>query len=288
VAGKQVVKTLGEGILVADAMSLTVTSIVLLSVSLSLLTANLMGIPQSTSQSTVLSLSGMAVYLHSFSSNKLLVDIIPTWFVLPVVAFFVVYWLSVFLRGLIQRSERISMAEISAHPALRWAVIITSGYVAFSIGANNVANAAGPIASMVGKELHIPATHVNFSLIMMVSTLIIAPCFGIGSAVLGGKIVETSGRQVVTISPVEACLISFVTASLLLAASLFKGIPTSLVQLQMAAVLAVGVNKVGWRHILSDHTVQRFWRVWLIAPLFSFLFSMALAWLADLLGVLHY
>ena len=48
-AGSKVVKTLGKGILVQEKMTITVAVIILLSVSLSLLFANLLKIPQSTS-----------------------------------------------------------------------------------------------------------------------------------------------------------------------------------------------------------------------------------------------
>ena len=63
IAGRRVVLTLGKGILPADAMSLTLTTIVLLSVSLSLLLAASVtrGIPASLVQLNTAALIGLGV-----------------------------------------------------------------------------------------------------------------------------------------------------------------------------------------------------------------------------------
>ena len=105
-------------------------------------------------------------------------------------------------------------------------LILMSLYVAFSIGANNVANAAGPIASMTANELNISLDD-NFVLIMILATLIVAPSFGIGSSIFGHKIVKNTGKEIVLFGKFEAVVIAFVSSSLLLFASITKGIPTS-------------------------------------------------------------
>lgn len=119
-------------------------------------------------------------------------------------------------------------------------------YVAFSIGSNSVANAAGPIASMTVNELGNPVND-NFTLIMILATLIVAPCFGIGSSLFGHKIVKKTGKEIVLFGRVEAVIISFVSASLLLLASVIWGISTSLVQLNVAGILGIGVAKLGFK-----------------------------------------
>ena len=55
IAGKEVSLTLGKGLLEQSFFTPATTSIILLSIGLSLLLANLIGVPQSTSQATVLS-----------------------------------------------------------------------------------------------------------------------------------------------------------------------------------------------------------------------------------------
>jgi len=156
-----------------------------------------------------------------------------------------------------------------------------SCYVAFAIGSNNVANASGPIASMTINELGIQDQEKNRILILILSTLIIAPSFGIGSSIFGQKIVKRTGKGIFLFGPIEAVIISFVTASLLLFASVWKGIPSSLVQLNTGAIIGIGVSRLGFKNIFKKTEVNRFFLIWVIAPLFAFLFSLLLTWLAD-------
>jgi sulfate permease len=69
--------------------------------------------------------------------------------------------------------------------------------------------------------------------VLILSTLIVAPSFGIGSSIFGKKILQNTGKEIVLFGKVEAVIIAFISASLLLTASLLKGIPTSLVQLNV-------------------------------------------------------
>jgi sulfate permease len=158
-------------------------------------------------------------------------------------------------------------------------------YVAFSIGSNNVANASGPIASMTANQLKISIDE-HFILIMILSTLIVAPSFGIGSSIFGHKILQNTGKEIVLFGKFEAVIIAFVSASLLLLASLYKGIPTSLVQLNVAAILGVGVAKLGMRNIFKKTQVRQFFLMWLISPAIAFSLSLLLILLAGKYGLL--
>ncbi|MDQ3395283.1 MAG: inorganic phosphate transporter [Bacteroidota bacterium] len=286
IAGKAVAQTLGQGIIESSALTITLTSIILLSVGLSLLIANLLGVPQSTSQSTVFALSGPALYFDRFDSNRLFVEIIPVWFVLPIIAFVIIYFGGKYIYIPLRTRNKKYFDKLASHRYIKPIVILTSCYVAFSIGSNNVGNASGPIASMVTNELNIENTGNNGALVLIVITLIIAPCFGIGSSIFGYKLVRSSGKDLINIGPLAASAISFLTASLLLFASVIKGIPTSLVQLNTGAIIALGITKVGWKTILSDPNVKKFWIVWIIAPLFSLLLSFVLTFIANRLHLL--
>ncbi len=282
VAGKETATTIGKGLLAPEMMSYTVVSIVLFSVAISLLIANLAGIPQSTSQSTVFSVSAVALYYNELNSDKLFLEIIPTWFILPIISFFLSLLMGKYIyrpirkRGLtIQRARNENMK-----PFWNGLLIAMSLYVAFSIGANNVANAAGPIATMTTNELNISG-HSDFILILLLSTLIVAPSFGIGSSIFGSKILENTGKEIVLFGKFEAAIISFVSASLLLLASLTKGIPTSLVQLNVAAILGIGVAKSGTKNLFKKTEVKRFFVMWLISPIIAFLLSLILIYIAD-------
>ncbi|MBA7516569.1 Sulfate permease CysP [subsurface metagenome] len=97
IAGKKVILTIGRGILPAEAMNFTLTTIILLSISLSLLIANLLGVPQSTSQSTVFALVAPAIYYNILKTNKLLFQIVPTWFILPICSFIITLFIGKFI-----------------------------------------------------------------------------------------------------------------------------------------------------------------------------------------------
>lgn len=285
IGGKETAKTIGKGLLAPEFMSFTIVSIILLSVALSLLLANLFGIPQSTSQSTVLAVSAPALYFHSLNGNKLFLEILPTWFIMPVVAFILAFLAGRYIYRPIRKRGYTISKPINNSKTLQFLILFMSMYVAFSIGTNNVANAAGPLAIMACNKLHVePAysTHV-----MILATLIVAPSFGIGSSIFGHKLVKNTGKELVLFGKIEAIIISFISASLLLSASLIRGIPTSLVQLNVAAILGIGVAKLGYKNIFHQTEVNKFFIMWIIAPILAFSFSLALTYLADKLNIIN-
>lgn len=284
-AGKKVVQTLGGGILPGEVMSLVLTTIILVSVGLSILAATLLGVPQSTSQSTVLALVGPALYFGNLESGRLLLEILPTWFLLPLVAFGVTWGIARLLR----EPLRAELEDLGTGPGprLRQALVMgASCYVAFAIGSNNVANAAGPIASMLFNEFHLRPDGQNSVLVMLLATLVVAPWFGIGSSLWGSRVLGTLGKEITGLGPLGATVVSLVTATLLLLASMSRGVPTSLVQLNAGAILAVGIVQAGGREVLARSSVRRLAVVWVVAPLIAFLLALGLTWGADLLGLL--
>ncbi len=285
IAGKEVSLTLGVGLLEQSFFTPIVTSIILLSIALSLLFANLLGVPQSTSQSTVLSISGAALALDGLNTKKLWYEIIPTWFILPLISFalmwVLVHWVFPFIKS---KVLTVDYGHLEGHKLLKFVLIGSSLYVAFSIGANNVANAVAPIASLTANELG-PEGAQNFLPIIILSVLIVAPCFAIGSSLLGHQVTETTGKEIVTVTPFYATIIALIVASLLLLASLVKGIPTSLVQLNGAAFIALSISKNGWKATFSNKTVKLFFSVWAVAPVFAFLFTFGLIYLAKWFGL---
>lgn len=287
VAGKGTAITMGQGLLAPENMTFSVVSIILFSVAISLLIANLAGIPQSTSQSTVLSVSAVALYFNALNTDKLLLEVIPTWFILPIISFFVSLFVGKYIyRPMRKKGYTLPRAQnANMKPVWNGLLVAMSLYVAFSIGANNVANAAGPIASMTANELNI-SVNENFILIMILSTLIVAPSFGIGSSIFGHKILKNTGKEIVLFGKFEAVIIAFVSASLLLMASLTKGIPTSLVQLNVAAILGIGVAKLGTKNIFKKTEVRKFFVMWLISPIVAFLLTLILIYMADINGLL--
>lgn len=287
IAGKATSTTVGKGLVNPELMNYAQVSIILFAVSISLLVANLFGIPQSTSQSTVLAVIAPGIYFHEFNSRKVILEVIPTWFILPIIAFTLSLIIGKYIYTPLRRRGYTISSRINDHFILRRAIIFSSLYVAFSIGANNVANASGPLTSMTMNELGLGNQGGRLLiLIMIMSTMIVAPSFGIGSSLFGDKILKNTGKELFLFGRIEAVIIAVISATLLLAASLFKGIPTSLVQLNVGAILGIGVARLGPRNIFRKTAVRKFFLMWLIAPIIAFLISWYLTFLADKHGYL--
>lgn len=282
-AGKATAATMGKGLIDSDLMNFTVVSIILFSVFVALLISNLVGIPQSTSQATVLSVVAAAVYFHGVNTHKLFGEIIPTWFVLPIVSFAICYLIGKYIYKPLRRTGFTMSKKFNENPIMKGLIIVMSMYVAFSIGANNVANAAGPITTMTINELGVDANS-NFIVIMIMSTLIIAPSFGIGSSIFGSKVLRNTGKEIVLFGRFEAVIIAFVSATLLLSASLLKGIPTSLVQVNVGAIIGIGVAKLGFKNIFRKTAVNKFFIMWIISPAIAFSLTLILLFVADSVG----
>jgi sulfate permease len=285
VAGKETSMTMGKDLIDVERMDIVLVTIILMSVAIALLIANLAGIPQSTSQATVFAIAAPGLYFSSLNSDKLLFEIIPAWFILPVISFIFCFLAGKYIYKPLRKRGYTISRKVNESPVLLALIIIMSLYVAFSIGANNVANAAGPIASMTMNELNI-TTDSKFVLIMILSTLVVAPSFGIGSSIFGHKIVKNTGKEIVLFGRIEAVIIAFVSATLLLLASVLKGIPSSLVQLNVAAILGIGVAKLGFRNIFRKTEVNKFFAMWVISPAIGFTLSLLLTFIADKLGYL--
>jgi sulfate permease len=285
IGGKETAKTVGKGLLNPELMTFTVVSIILFSVAITLLIANLLGIPQSTSQATVMAVIAPALYFESFNSHKFLCEILPTWFIMPLIAFILAFFIGKYIYKPLRKRGYTISKKVNDSYILRGLLIVMSLYVAFSIGTNNVANAVGPLSSLTFNVLDIKEQ--NYVHILMMATLIIAPCFGIGSSLFGHKVVKNTGKELFLFGKIEAVIIAFISASLLMSASLIKGIPTSLVQLNVAAILGIGVAKMGAKNIFRKTEVNKFFVMWIVAPAISFSLSLLLIYIADITNMIN-
>lgn len=282
-AGEKVIKTIGGSVLPADKMSITVVSIVLLASALSIFIANLLKVPQSTSQSTVFALVGCSLPMGVLESGKLLYEMVPTWLIMPFISFILAYGFGYLFIKTQKKFKAFNFRQVRNNSTWKYITIACSCYVAFSIGSNNVANSAGPLASLVVNEIGLLG---NGSLIMLLSIMLVAPWFGIGSALMGRGVTKTVGHEIIEVGPLGATLISLITATLLLLASTTRGIPTSLVQMNTFAVIALGMLKESPREIISKLSVIKLFTVWIIAPIFAFGIAYILTLLAISIGII--
>jgi len=259
--GGRVAKTLSSELLARQFFTFDVTLIILVSAAVSLFVANVLKVPQSTSWVTVFAISGASVYFHSMRSATLL-SMVGLWLVLPAAAFVVTLLLFKVIYP--PRSANMWFYE-KAHlwkKQIYALALISSCYIAFAIGTNNVANAVGPLAG---------AGLVD----TLAGLILIAPLFGLGGWMAGDRTMKIIGKEIVPLGLITSTLVAFVTASLLIFASLL-GFPQSLVQLNAFSVLAIGTIK--HEHVLAigQSATKKVFIVWLIAPVISFLLTLLL------------
>jgi inorganic phosphate transporter, PiT family len=127
-------------------------------------------------------------------------------------------------------------------PVLRaqWA---SSGWLAFSHGANDAQKAVGVLAVLL------LANETTQSLSAPVwATLTCAGALTLGTALGGWRIVKTIGRRIFRIRPLDGLVSQTSSAAVILAASVV-GAPASTTQVVSSSVVGVGVGRRRYRHV---------------------------------------
>jgi len=118
--------------------------------------------------------------------------------------------------------------------------VITSCYVALAHGANDVANAIGPVAAIyaVYKGLELGGKVTVPRSILMIGGLGIA----VGVALWGSKVMKTVGEGITALTNTRGFSIDFSTATIVLTASIL-GLPVSTTHTVVGAVVGVGLAR---------------------------------------------
>ncbi len=260
--GKGVTVTLGKNLLPAQALNFNTALIILAAAASGLFLANILKIPQSTSQVTVGAIVGAGLYFGQLNVKTIFFKILPLWVILPVLSY-ALTWL-LYRRIYPPENDNLHIYQklFANEKKLRLWALAAGCYVAFAIGTNNVGNAVGPLfgAGILG---------ANFGL------LLISPLFGAGALILGKGPLETAGKEIVPLGLFSSTLISFVTATLLIVASIL-GVPQSLVQLNVFSIFAVSGLKNGHRHTLGRQVTKKTFFIWAVTPLLSLAVSYAI------------
>ena len=152
--------------------------------------------------------------------------------VVGVSSYFVcVFW----LRRLFARYE-IGVAE----DIFRYLQVMTSCYVAFGNGANDVANAMGPLAGIyfiystgsVAASSPVPVWMLAFGGFMI--------CVGI--CTWGYRVIETVGSKITELTSIRGFVVEFSAATLILVASML-GLPVSTTHAAIGAYIGVGLAR---------------------------------------------
>ncbi|WP_102349744.1 inorganic phosphate transporter [Bacillus sp. Marseille-P3661] len=258
IGGEAVVKTIGTGIVPSSIITIQMAIIILSSAAFTLFIANMIGIPLSTSEVTVGSVVGVGIAFQSVYFHKLLV-IVSFWIIIPIIAFSLTFVAGLIISK-INRSRKGNL-NVRWKKPLTILLIITGFFEAFSAGMNNVSNAIGPL---VGAGI----ISISFG------TLIGGFFISLGAFLLGGKVMETNGKKITTLSLLEGCTVSGFGAGLVIIASLF-GLPIPITQVTTAGILGIGAADKGLL-LWQKGIIKRMLKVWLVSPVFSLVISYGL------------
>ncbi|GAA4703413.1 inorganic phosphate transporter [Brevibacillus fulvus] len=263
IGGGEVVKTIGGGIIPSSLMVVETVVIVLAASTFTLFFANLLGIPLSTSEVTVGAIVGVGLAFHEVYVKQLLV-ILSFWIAVPLIAFIGGY----ILGKLICRVERARPAlQQAGSPGEKWLrrlLVVCGVYEAYSAGMNNVANAVGPL---VGAGIMSETTGISLGGLAVAA----------GCLLLGGRVLETNGKKITSLSLLQGSAVSFTGGTLVIAASLF-GIPVPLTQATTCAILGVGTAENGFM-LWQKSIIKQIVMVWIVSPVSSLVISYGLVYL---------
>jgi PiT family inorganic phosphate transporter len=233
--------------------------VALLSAGFFVTLATLTGTPVSTSQAIVGGVAGVGIGIVGldFSYLKLAVlgKILGAWVVSPfltLILAFVAYQ----ILGLALRRAR---APIWSR-LMGYAVIASAAYVSFSLGANDVGNAIGPLLNKF------PDKGVYLALLGGVA-------MAVGALTFGERVTRTVGKS---ITPLDYAGALAAQTSAAFGVHLFSmmGIPVSTSQAIVGGVLGVGLTK-GLR-VVSLGKIRTIFLGWVITPTMAAIFAASL------------
>lgn len=263
--GSGVIKTIGRGIVPLDQIDPhTATLIAIASMfaaGLWLSLATYLRLPVSTTHSSVGAVAGAGVAAGDVPVIWIrLTDIFIAWIATPLGAALVAY--------VLYRLARMVLARYSIPDRIWGGLLTISGiYMAFSWGANDVANATGVI---VGAGFATPVWAAAMG------GLTIA----LGVATWGYKVIETIGTRIVALAPSMAFIAEF-AAALNVHLYTLAGIPVSTTHSIIGAIFGVGL--VHGRSAVNIRTARDIMLAWATTPLCAGLVAFLFYYLLELI-----
>ncbi len=230
--------------------------VALLSAGLFVTLATFTRVPVSTSQAIVGGVAGVGIGIVGFEGGyvktAVLWKIMGCWLISPILCLILAFIVYIVL-GKVMR--RIGMLQGSRTLAVL--VVIAACYVSFSLGANDVGNAIGPLLNRFPDH--------GFYLALLGGV-----AMAVGALTFGQRVTDTVGK---TITPLDMGGAFAAQASAAAGVHLFSilGIPVSTSQAVVGAVIGVGLTK-GARAV-SGRKIVEIVTGWVLAPACAALFS---------------
>jgi len=238
--------------------------IIIISSGLMMFLTNLLRIPQSTSFITVSAFTGAAFYYHQVNWHTI-IKILYIAVLFCILAFLITYFIEKIFYPPRNSNFRLYEKSFVHNNKLKKFIVWTDCFSAFAVGTNNIANVVAPIL-------------LSVSVNPILCILPIGLSFGIGGLVFGKGVINTISKEIIPIGQISAGIISLVTSSFVIIASLL-GLPTPYVQFTTFSVLAISSVKDGFYLTYKKSVVKKIISVWVALPILTFLLSYLLHFL---------
>jgi PiT family inorganic phosphate transporter len=244
--GREVVDTLGSGLIVGDPFTPLASVGVLFFIGGALFVSNVFGVPASTSMTAVGAIVGLGLASGGLRTDVIM-EIVAWWLVAPIVGFWVsavvgrYAYDAIAARLAIAQSEgplvAVDRSSTLPRPVLgpgttprelagTLLVIGIACFMAFSAGASNVANAVAPLVG-------------SGAIGMNVGILLGGGAIGLGAMTIARRTLETMGNDLTELPLAAALVVATVSASLVTVLSAL-GIPASFVVIATMSVVGLG------------------------------------------------
>jgi len=244
--GEHVMKTIVKGIVHAD-LNYTAILVALICSGFFVTLATFFRIPTSTSQAIVGGVVGIGLAVGAQVNYSKFITIAGSWIVCPVLVLILAFSLSRLLKTGLQKYGGNPMLVRSM---LGWLAILSSCYLAYTMGANNAGNAVGPIANL---------GIVHPKILLAIGGTSIA----VGAITYGKKVADTVGKGITPLDVQGALVAQAASAGGLHLFSLL-GIPVSTSSAIVGAVVGVGLVKGAGA--ISKKTILTILIGWVLTP----------------------
>lgn len=230
--------------------------VALLSAGFFVTLATFSSIPVSTSQAIVGGVAGVGIGIVGMNATyfklTVLLKIFSAWVVSPILTMILAFILYYLLGLLLKRARSIVWSQVMAV-----AVVISAAYVSYSLGANDVGNAIGPLLSKY------PDKGIWLAVLGGVA-------MAVGAMTFGARVTDTVGKS---ITPLDygGALSAQLAAAFGVHLFSMAGIPVSTSQAVVGGVIGVGLTK-GMKAV-STGKISTIFLGWVITPTCAAIFA---------------
>jgi len=249
VQGQKVMKTVGKDLVEVNpsiiGISLSVAAVLII-------ISNWKKLPLSTHQVIIGSLVGSGVASGAAVNFTAILEIVVSWIISPLVAFFSALFL---YRAMEKTISKLSIFRIER--ILRSLLLLSGILIAYNTGANELATILGPV--------------IHSGLIEQMRASLIGSLFVfLGAVILSHRVIETIGKGITTLDPYSGFAAQF-GAGMCVMFFTFLGMPISTTYCIIGGISGVGMSK-GMKTVKLD-LIKKIMANWVVAPSLAFLIS---------------